>query len=73
VVGFIYIFSHGVVMKRNNSSLTKDEILAFWNLFAYCTNNLSKGLQEDCNKFKQLLLCSIDRWQKLSEVKTRLK
>jgi hypothetical protein len=34
VVGFICIFSHGAVMKKSNKSLTKDEILAFLNLFA---------------------------------------
>ncbi len=40
---------------------------------AHCTSSLSKGLQEDYNKFEQLLLCSLDRWHKLSKVKTKLK
>jgi len=34
VVGFIYVFFHDVVMKRNNNYLTKDEILAFLSLLA---------------------------------------
>jgi hypothetical protein len=33
-VGFIRIFSHNAMMKRNNKSLTKDEILAFLSLLA---------------------------------------
>jgi hypothetical protein len=40
---------------------------------AYYISSMSKGLQEDCNKFEQLLLCSLDRWQKLSKVKIKLK
>jgi len=31
-VEFIYVFSHSVMMKRSNNSLTNNEILAFWNL-----------------------------------------
>jgi hypothetical protein len=33
-VGFIFVFSHDVVMKRSNNYLTKDEILAFLSLLA---------------------------------------
>jgi hypothetical protein len=32
-VGFICVFSQGAMMKRNNNSLTKDEILMFLSLF----------------------------------------
>ncbi len=32
MVGFICVFSHGVVMKMNNNSLTNNEILAFCSL-----------------------------------------
>ncbi len=42
--GFIFVFSHGAIMKKCNNSLTNNEILAFWHLFVYCTNILSKGL-----------------------------
>jgi hypothetical protein len=34
VVGFICVFFHGAMMKRNNRSLTKDEILVFLSLLA---------------------------------------
>jgi len=34
VVGFICVFSHDVMMKKNNNYLTKDEILAFLSLLA---------------------------------------
>jgi hypothetical protein len=37
VVGFICVFSHGGVMKRNNMSLTKDEISTFLSLLALQT------------------------------------
>ncbi len=33
MVGFICVIFHDAVMKRSNSSLTKDEISAFWSLF----------------------------------------
>ncbi len=34
MVGFICVFSHGAMMKRNIKSLTKDEISVFLNLLA---------------------------------------
>jgi hypothetical protein len=34
VVGFICVFSHGAMMKKNNNSLIKDEISMFWSLLA---------------------------------------
>jgi hypothetical protein len=48
-------------------------VLLFAYLFTCCTSSMSKGLQKDYNKFEQLLLCSLDRRQKLSEIKIRLK
>jgi hypothetical protein len=37
VVGFICVFSHGAVMKKNKNSLTKDEILTFLSLLVIQT------------------------------------
>jgi len=54
VVRFICVFFHDAMMKRNNNSLTKDEILAFLKLIAYYISNMFKGLQKDYNKFEQL-------------------
>ncbi len=47
MVGFICVFSHSVVMKRNNSFVTKDEILTFWSSLAIqaaylCYHNYNK-------------------------------
>jgi hypothetical protein len=56
---FIWVFSHGAMMKKSNNSLTKDDILTFWNKLACCTSNLSKGLQEQCYKFEELTIVLI--------------
>jgi hypothetical protein len=61
MVGFICVFSHRAVMKKNNNSLTKDEILAFLRVFLMYKQRiqrLTRRLQQIHLNFYLLMIVS---------------